>query len=107
MIHMGTAIVTYYSDILACTENVRNTAHVRLISSLSLPDTPQQQPCRQDFPVAMADLPSPQDPSRTPANARDPAKKKANRSRLAFWYLVEAAGIEPASASPPPSVLHA
>jgi hypothetical protein len=55
----------------------------------------------------MADLPSPQDPSRTSANAQDPAKKKANRSRLAFWYLVEAAGIEPASASPPPSVLHA
>ena len=42
-----------------------------------------------------------------PAQTRGSRQKKANRLGLAFKVLVEAAGIEPASASPPQSGLHA
>lgn len=53
---------------------------------------------------------SPQASAGTPNNTREPAqtgKKKPQPRTVGVSLLVEAAGIEPASANPPPSVLHA
>ena len=57
-----------------------------------------------------ADRRSPRASARTPNDTREPArsgKKKPQPRTVGVLILVEVAGIEPASANPPPSDLHA